>query len=106
MPIKRAAASLFTTGVLVAASTLALASPAVAAAQGCGWQGDGTQNYNHCGSSNVMLRVEHVFGADDHFCTRPGMVNINAGNSPYNTWRTTFAVYEGGPVNCAYGWYR
>jgi len=104
MSIKRAASTLLTAGVLAAAGTIALAAPA--SAEPCGWQGDGTQNYNHCGSTTVMLTVEHVFGSDDRFCARPGMNNINAGNSPYNTWRTTFAYYNGGPTNCAYGWYR
>jgi Family of unknown function (DUF6355) len=104
MRIKRTAASLLTAGVLAAAGGMTLATPAYAAS--CGWQGDGTQNYNHCGTTNVMLTVEHAFGADDHFCARPGMNNINAGNSPYNTWRTTYAYYAGGSTKCAYGWYR
>ena len=103
MRIKRTAASLLAAGALVIGG-LALAGPAHAA--DCGWQGDGTQDYNHCGDTNVMLTVEHVFGDDDHFCARPGMNNINAGNSPYNTWRTTYAYYDGGPTNCTYGWYR
>jgi hypothetical protein len=25
---------------------------------------------------------------------------------PYNTWRTTYAYYDGGPANCFYGWHR
>jgi hypothetical protein len=104
MRIIQAAAHLLAAGALAAAGAMAIASPA--AAQHCGWQGDGTQDYNHCGDTNVMLTVEHVFGDDDHFCARPGMNNINAGNSPYNTWRTTYAYYAGGSTNCFYGWYR
>jgi hypothetical protein len=99
----RTAASLLAAGILAVAGTMALASPASAAE--CGWQGDGTQDYNHCGSTNVMLTVEHAFGGDTHFCARPGMDNLNAGNSPYNTWRSVFAYYDGGPINCTYGWH-
>ena len=102
--IGRLTASLLTTAALATAGTVALGTPAFAA--GCGWQGDGTQNYNHCGSTNVMLTVEHVFGDNDHFCARPGMNNINAADSPYNTWRTRYAYYEGGTNRCNYGWYR
>lgn len=101
--IGRIAASLLAAGALATAG-IALGTPAYAAS--CGWQGDGTQDYNHCGTTNVMLTVEHAFGDDDHFCARPGMNNINAGNSPYNTWRTTYAYYAGGPANRTYGWHR
>ncbi|MEV3937565.1 DUF6355 family natural product biosynthesis protein [Glycomyces sp. NPDC049804] len=104
MRFNRTAATMLAAAALATAGSLALAAPASAAP--CGWQGDGTQDYNHCGDTNVMLTVEHVFGDDDHFCAKPGMNNINAGNSPYNTWRTTYAYYAGGPTNCFYGWYR
>ncbi|MFG3341267.1 DUF6355 family natural product biosynthesis protein [Glycomyces sp. NPDC048151] len=104
MRTNRTTATLLAASALAVAGSLALASPASAAP--CGWQGDGTQDYNHCGDTTVMLTVEHVFGDDDHYCASPGMNNINAGDSPYNTWRTTYAYYAGGATGCFPGWYR
>lgn len=87
-------------GILAAALTLtctgqAAASPSVATQYPCGYDGyhGGDQPlYNHCGRTDVMIRVHHFFWQTTFDCVTPGVHSLDQGSSQ---WRIISAEYDG-----------
>jgi hypothetical protein len=80
-----------------AAETGRVAASAVAAnvRYPCGYDGfhGGNQPlYNHCGRTDVVIRVHHFFWQTTYDCVRPGTHPLAQGTSQ---WRITSAEYDG-----------
>jgi hypothetical protein len=52
--------------------------------------------YNHCGKTDVVIRVHHLFWQTTYDCVTPGVHTLDQGTSQ---WRITSAEYDGHPCS-------
>ncbi|HEX3779069.1 MAG TPA: DUF6355 family natural product biosynthesis protein [Pseudonocardiaceae bacterium] len=93
-------------GILAAAFTLACTGQSAAATSTvtatqypCGYDGfhGGEQPlYNHCGRTDVVIRVHHFFWQTTYDCVTPGVHSLDQGDSQ---WRIISAEYDGDGCN-------
>jgi Family of unknown function (DUF6355) len=57
-----------------------------------GYYGGGQPLYNHCGRTDVVIRVHHFFWQTTYDCVSPGVHPLDQGASQ---WRITGAEYDG-----------
>ncbi|HEX5407453.1 MAG TPA: DUF6355 family natural product biosynthesis protein [Pseudonocardiaceae bacterium] len=92
------AAALALAGACTEPTTAAATSPFTSAAGGqypCGYDGyyGGDQPvYNHCGRTDVVIRVHHFFWQTTYDCVSPGVHQLDQGTSQ---WRIISAEYDG-----------
>lgn len=78
--------SLLLTGAL-ALTAVGFVGAAPASAAPCGYYNNGLPRYNHCGSGNVKIRVDNLFGYET-WCVGPGVttLGIPMGNRVKNAY--------------------
>lgn len=57
-----------------------------------GYQDNGQPFYNHCGNTDIVIQVDHVFWQTTYDCVEPGTHRIDQGNSQ---WAIISAEYDG-----------
>jgi hypothetical protein len=57
-----------------------------------GFHGGDQPLYNHCGRTDVTIRVHHFFWQTTYDCVTPGTHPLDQGTSQ---WRITSAEYDG-----------
>lgn len=72
-----------------------LSTPATSAQYSCGYDGyqdNGQPFYNHCGRTDIVIQVDHMFWQTTYDCVKPGLHRIDQGNSQ---WAIIGAEYDG-----------
>jgi hypothetical protein len=57
-----------------------------------GYQDNGQPFYNHCGRTDIVIQVDHLFWQTIYDCVKPGVHRVDQGNSQ---WAIIGAEYDG-----------